>query len=320
MNLRHVSLVVSVSLASTSAFAMEFAADRSRVALFSFGAGNLPKPDTNTLISGYLYNDWDRLTDSHNNRRANFERIDSQARGATLGYLRVTNQKILGADYALGFVLPYLDVTINHTIKTPNGVKPIQGADDGLVGLVLTPVILEWRKPEKQLFQNIRLNIGIPVGHYDEDNPANVTRDFYSTEVAYQATYNFLPTWEFSGGLSYQYNFRNQHDLHPTVSGPVGEYKNGDMLVMNAAMGKKMGNWTLGVGGYWQEQLSEDEIAGSPEFDGFQLRTLGIGPMMSYRFASLKKPTILHAKFSKGIYSKDGVTGDFLSVFLTYPF
>lgn len=320
MKIKHSCAVVCATVLTSSALAMEFPADRSRVGFFSFGAGYLPKPGSNTLIAGYLYNDWDKLTDSDNNRRVNFEQIDSKARGATIGYLRVTNQKLLGADYAFGFVLPYMDVIIDHTLKTPNGTVPIQGKHDGLVGLFTTPIILEWRQPEKQLFQNARLNISIPVGHFDEDNPANVIRDYYAAELAYQATYNFRPDWEFSSGLSYQYNFRNQHDMHPTVSGPKGEYKNGDMLAVNLAVGKKYGNLTAGLSAYWLEQLTEDQISGAPDFEGFKQRTLGIGPTVSYRFASLKNTPMLHAKFSKGVYSEDSVTGDFFSMFLTYPF
>lgn len=46
--------------------------------------------------------------------------------------------------------------------------------------------------------------------------------------------------------------------------------------------------------------VSKGRFSGLPEFDSFQLRTLGLGPMMSYHFASLKNQPYCMLNFLKG--------------------
>lgn len=304
----------------TTSFAAEQPADRSRVAFFTLGAGYLPPANSNTVLVNYIYNDWDTLTDASGDDRAGFSKVSSKSRGAAFGYLRVTDKKLFGADYAYSFAIPYFDVTIDHALDTPYGEIPIYGTHRDVVGLFVTPVMLEWRAKEAlPLSQNFRVNIGIPLAKYDEDNPANVARDYYSVEAIYHSTYNFLPSWDWSTGISYQYNFKNRHDKRPQVVGPDGRYQNGDMLTINTAVGKSFGPVSVGVAGYWMEQLKDDSISGI-RIDGQKQKTAGIGPVVSVALPGKKSFNMLHMKYSKGIYSEEGVTGDFFNIFLTHTF
>lgn len=310
----------SLVLFSGIAQAAEQPADRSRVAFFTLGAGNLPPANSNTFLANYIYNDWDELTDGSGDDRPGFNKVSSKSRGMALGYLRVTDKKLFGADYAYSFVVPYFDVTIDHELNTPYGNFPIYGEHKDVVGLFVTPMMLEWRATEDKAFsQNFRVNVGMPVSKYDEDNPANVSRDYFSAEAVYHNTYNFLPTWDWSTGISYQYNFKNMHNKHPQVQGPDGKYQNGDMLTLNTAVGKNFGLFSLGVAGYWIEQLSKDNINGV-DVEGQKQKTAGIGPVVSVIIPTKKSFNMINMKYSKGIYSEEGVTGDFFNIFLTHTF
>ena len=300
--------------------AAEQPADRSQVAFFTMGAGHLPQPSSDTFLINYLYNDWDELTDGSGDDRAGFKKISSKSRGMALGYLRMTDKKLFGADYGYSFIVPYFDVTIDHVLDTPYGDIPIYGEHTDVVGLFLSPLMLAWRGNEMNpLHQNFRINIGTPVAKYDEDNPANVARDYVSIQAAYQNTYNFLPTWDWSSGISYQYNFKNIHNKHPQVVGPDGKYQNGDMLTLNTTVGKNFGLVSAGIAGYWIEQLRKDTIDGV-NVEGQKQKTAGIGPVVSVMIPTKKSFNMVHMKYTKGIYSEEGVTGDFFNIFLTHTF
>lgn len=300
--------------------AAEQPADRSRVAFFTLGAGHLPKPDSDTLLVNYIHNDWDELTDGSGDDRPGFNKVSSKSRGMAIGYLAMTDKKLFGADYGYSFVVPYFDVTIDHELNTPYGNIPIYGEHKDVVGLFVSPIMLAWRGNETNpLHQNFRVNIGAPVAKYDDDNPANVSRDYFSVEAAYQNTYNFLPTWDWSTGISYQYNFKNMHNKHPQVVGPDGKYQNGDMLTVNTAIGKNFGLVSAGIAGYWIEQLSKDTISGE-NVEGQRQRTAGVGPVVSVMIPTKNSFNMVHLKYSKGLSSKEGVTGDFFNIFLTHTF
>jgi hypothetical protein len=309
--------LTGLTFSTGAVYAAEQPADRSRVAFFTLGAGHLPKPDSHTLLANYLYNDWDTLTDKHGDDRPGFNKVDSKSRGMALGYLRVTDKKLFGADYAYSFVVPYFDVTIDHELNINGNGVPVQGSHKDWVGLFVSPLMLEWRGQEFN--QNFRLNFGIPLVKYDEDNPANVARDYYSAEAVYHYTYNFLPTWDWSLGLSYQYNFENIHNKHPQVPGPDGKYQNGDMFTFNTAVGKNFGLVSVGAAGYWIEQLRNDTIDGA-KVEGQKQRTVGVGPVVSIAIPGKKSFSMVHMKYSKGVYSEEGVTGDFFNIFLTHSF
>ena len=297
------------------AYAAEQSADRSQVAFFSLGAGDLPPPNSHTLLANYIYNDWDKLTDHNGDNNADFNQVSSKSRGMSIGYLHVTDKKLLGADYAYSVVVPYFDVTIDHALDTPVVDIPIYGKDKNYVGLFITPMMLQWRGEEWN--QNFRINFGLPLTKYDDDNPANVARDYVSAAAVYHSTYSFLPTWDWSLGLSYQYNFENMHNKHPQVPGPDGKYQNGDTLTLNTVIGKNFGPVGVGISGYWIEQLRDDTINGL-NVDGQKQKTIGVGPVASLVIPG--KKSMLHLKYSKGIYTEEGVKGDFFNVFLTHSF
>ena len=312
------SALWALSLCCGAAYAAEQPADRSSVAFFTLGAGYLPSPNSHTMLFNYIHNDWDELTDSHGDTRTDFNKVSSRSRGMAIGYLRVTDKKLFGADYAYSLVVPFFDVTIDHNLSTPVGDMPIYGKHKDYVGVFVTPLMLQWRD-QQTWQQNFRVNFGLPLVDYDEDNPANVARDYYSAAAVYHSTYNFLPTWDWSVGASYQYNFKNLHDKHPQVMGPDGKYQNGDMLTLNTAIGKSFGLVSLGVSGYWMQQLRDDTIDGV-KVQGQTQQTSGIGPVVSVALPGKKSFSMLHLKYSKGLHSEDGVTGDFLNVFLTHTF
>lgn len=310
----------SLALLSGITQAAEQPADRSRVAFFTLGAGNLPPANSNTLLVNYIHNDWDELTDGSGDDRPGFNKVSSKSRGMSVGYLGMTDKKLFGADYGYSFVVPYFDVTIDHVLNTPYGNIPIYGEHKDVVGLFVSPIMLAWRGNETNpLHQNFRVNIGAPVAKYDDDNPANVARDYFSVEAAYQNTYNFSPTWDWSTGISYQYNFKNMHNKHPQVAGPDGKYQNGDMLTINTAVGKNFGLVSAGIAGYWIEQLSKDTISGE-DVEGQRQRTAGVGPVVSMMIPTKNSFNMVHLKYSKGLSSKEGVTGDFFNIFLTHTF
>lgn len=300
--------------------AHEYPADRGRVAVFSLDAGYLPPAGTNTIGLSFVYNDWDELTGSDGRKRKPFDKVDATSRVAVLSYLRMTERKLFSADYGFGIVLPYQYTKIDHSMATPGGEIPIQGEYDGLYAAFVSPVILQWRDPTYRFNQNFMFTVGLPVGDFDGDNPANSAADYYSAEALYQFTYALGGGYEMSSALSYQYNFRNEHDQHPTTPGPEGRLQNGDSIAWNLALGKRIGPMSIGLSGYWHKQLQQDDIKGVPNYDGLQAEQVGVGPVLTYRDPTKPKLPMVTLKYMKGIESNDAVTGDFINLSLGFTF
>ena len=298
--------------------AMEFPASRNGEVFFGPGAGYLPPAGTTTLGMNLMYNDWNKVTGSNGKKREMFDKVDAKSRTLVLAAIRMTNYKLLGADYGFGVALPYSYAKMDHTLETPVGIVAIQGSDTGLAGAFITPIILQWRDPTHTFNHNFRVNVNVPTGNLQKRNAGNVARDYYSVGMAYQFTYGLGSGYQLASGLSYEYNFKNRHEEHPTTAGPDGRLQNGDIAVWNLAFGRQVNNWSVGVAGYWEEQLRADQIDSVPGYDGLRAKKTGVGPVVTYRNRVNRNIPAVTVKYSKGLSSRDAITGDYLSLALGF--
>ena len=96
----------------------------------------------------------------------------------------------------------------------------------------------------------------MPTGNYDKHRLANVGRNYWTFEPMVAAT--FLPGagFDISAKLMYDFNTTNEDPSNPQYS---HEYKSGQEFHADFAVGKKMGDFTGGLAGYYYQQTTEDE-------------------------------------------------------------
>lgn len=135
--------------------------------------------------------------------------------------------------------------------------------------------------------QRIAFDVILPTGKYDKHKDFNPGANTYSLNPYWAATWMPAPRWEASWRLYYLYNFKNDD---PASSSPVPfrgqavrSTQAGDAAWLNfAASYEVLPNISVGLNGYYFQQLSDDKVNGHRLEDSRE-KVLGIGPGMFWK-------------------------------------
>ncbi len=187
-------------------------------------------------------------------------------------FVHVTNQKVLGADWAMHVLVPlvYLDVHL-------------MGAKDnrwGLGDIIFNPFILGWHS--KNFHVTAGVDIFAPTGDYDKNHLANPGRNYWTFEPVIGLTYLSDSGIEVSGKFMYDFNTKNTDFV-------LGDYQSGQEFHVDYALGYHLGkSWVFGANGYYYQQTTDDELNGVKfGSDGFKGRAWAIGPAVSYSYQKM---------------------------------
>ncbi len=156
-----------------------------------------------------------------------------------LRFINVTDKKIFGGSWAQHIFVPIMSVDVS----TPFG-------DDDVIGLgdiIIDPFIIGWHTPNFHWVAG--LDIYIPVGEYDKDDIANIGRNYWTFEPVLAGTYRNKSGYEASIKAMYDINLENSDT----------DYDSGDEFHFDYTIGKHIGNWSLGLGGFYYKQVTGDD-------------------------------------------------------------
>lgn len=187
----------------------------------------------------------------------------------TLRLVHVTDYTFLGANWALHAFLPFVNVD----------VSPVPGLSDarfGLGDIIIDPFILGWHG--KNWHVTTGVDIYVPTGSYDQDNLANIGRNYWTFEPIVAFTYLSDAGLELSAKFMYDFNTKNEDT----------DYLSGQEFHLDYTLGYHTGPWSLGVGGYYYQQTTDDELGGEGVGeDGFRGRAFAIGPQAKYDYQNM---------------------------------
>ncbi|MEQ5836538.1 transporter [Marinobacter sp. NFXS9] len=174
---------------------------------------------------------------------------------------------------------PYLDIDANAS---------------GIGDLTIGPS-LGWHGAKTH--QQAVFLVTLPSGTYDEDNQVNVGRNYTALQLSYGITH-FMGPLELSALFKGIYNFEN-HDTN---------YKSGAETVMDYGINFHFrNNWFVGVGGYWHQQLTDDEVNGeSVGENGNRIREFTIGPKIGYGTPNAG----VYVSFTHEVYARNASNGN----------
>ncbi len=285
MTIRKMFLGMSILLGlwgiSLSANATEGGAPTSVMGLHGFGAGVLP-PATDYGSFGLRISDYsaDRLMDGDGNEED--VEFSLNVRSVTLAYLRMTNKTILGGQYGFGFTAPFLamdaeiEVFSGNMLVFQDSTELFRPAD-----LLFQPLMLQWH-PSENLSTMAQLQIMAPTGDYEEGRLVNPGLNHWAFSPIIGATYITDSGFEVSSVSQLDVSTQNEDT----------GYRNGIEYRNDFAVGQNLGPWTLGVGGYYYDQLTDDSGPGSG--DGNRARLAALGPMVKF-FSPGRPPVWIHA-------------------------
>lgn len=260
--------------------ATENGAPTTAVGVYDFGAGMMPPATpygTVGLRTGFYSANVQK--DRHGRSVDNHLSLDVLSIG--LAFIHMTDYTLLGATYGYSAVVPFFKMDASLKVPTPAGPLSLEADPFRLADAQFSPVILQWNV-SPNLFINTQLQIQMPTGDYDKNRLVSPGLNHWTFSPTVNATYITDSGFEVSSSLEVDVNTRN----------PATDYKNGVEYRHEFAVGQHVGPWTLGLGGYYYRQFSDDDAPGLQS--GNRARVLAIGPAVSY-FKPGLPPFWLHA-------------------------
>ncbi|MDG5976090.1 signal peptide protein [Hydrogenophaga taeniospiralis CCUG 15921] len=238
--------------------------------VFDFGAGMLPPPsDVATVGVRAAFYSASELRDT--NGKVSPVGIKLKVNSAALAIVKTTDIPLLGGTYGFSAVVPYLDMSNRLTIPTPGDPMPLKGTNAAVGDVTIAPVMVKWT-PSPGLFVNGRLELQLPTGSYKAERLINTGSNHWTASPAVAFTWIGPSGLELSSNIQINFHGKNKDT----------QYQSGVEYQHEFAIGQHVGPWTLGVGGYLYQQLSDDKVNGAKFQDGNRSRVMALGPAISF--------------------------------------
>jgi len=263
-------LGLSLACAASMSHAVENGAPITPFGVFDFGAGMLPPASVGVTVGvrGATYSASD-LRDTNGDRSP--VGIQLKVNSAALAIIKTTDVPLLGGTYGFSAVVPYLDMRNRLTVPTPMGPLALKGTNAAIGDVSMAPVIVKWT-PSPGLFVNGRVELQLPTGSYKADRLINTGSNHWTASPAVAFTWISPSGLEVSSNMQLNFHGKNKDT----------QYHSGVEYQHEFAVGQHVGPWTLGVGGYLYQQLSDDKVGGVKFQDGNRSRVMALGPAVSF--------------------------------------
>jgi hypothetical protein len=240
-----------------------------------FMAGAVPPPG-DYFINYFNYYAADRLK---NNNGDTFKGFDLKVAADVLRFIHVTDKKVLGGYWAMHAFIPL----VYQQVELSAPLTPVVMDDSraSLGDIIVDPVILSWHGANWHAATGV--DIFIPTGNYDKRRLVSVGRNYWTFEPL--VGFTFLPGagFDLSAKLMYDVNTKNT-DAGPSTG--ARNYRSGQEFHADYAVGKKMGDVTAGLAGYYYQQITDDEADGVKVANN-KGRVAAFGPALKYDYKNM---------------------------------
>jgi hypothetical protein len=204
----------------------------------------------------------------------------------TFRLIHVTKHQVLGGYWGMHVFLPVLNVDV----ELPFGDDSKFGIGD----IIVDPFILSWHSKNWHFATGI--DIFIPTGDFDEDDLANIGRNYWTFEPIFGFTYLSDGGFEVSSKFMYDFNTENNDT----------DYQSGQEFHFDYLIGYRFNPWGIGLNGYYYKQITDDEIDGEEVPGGFKGEVFAIGPSVRYDYKNMT----FNVKYQKEIGAENKPEGD----------
>jgi hypothetical protein len=224
----------------------------------------------------------------------------------------VTNVTVAGGRLAFSLLTPFgkIDVDGKGTVELPNGTSrtvKISDSDSGFSDPVVGSSV-GWKHRDGDKFRawSVYSSVWIPIGSYEVGRLANLSGNRWGLDVGGAYTMaNFKGGREFSSVLGFTFNGDNQDT----------DYSSGtDFHLEMTGRQHLPHNWTVGVVGYWFQQVTADSN-GPAILGDYKGKVYALGPEIAYQFPGKEHPVGVDLRWYKEFGAENRVEGD--GVFLT---
>ena len=222
--------------------------------------------------------------------------------------LWVPDFEVLGAQFGAAIVQPYTFQGLD--VPGAGGRATIS---NGLFNTIISPVNLSWNL-HNGFFVSTGLGIYLPDGYYSHQASATGGQTTATASIAN----NF---WTFEPGAAVSY-LKSGWDLtlHALVDvnteNNTTSYQSGDIFYLDYTVTKTLGHWTVGAGGNFTQQFTNDTVGGAAvNGNGNKLERVLLGPTASYSFG----PATITGTYLDGVYAENGFNSSFFHFAVSFP-
>lgn len=238
----------------------------------------------------------DRLNDNSGNSAV--PGFSLRATAAATRLVWSTDTRIAGGNLTLHTILPL--VSLKAAIP---GL--FSQSKSGLGDITFGPGIAFHHSP--QLHSVLAVDFVAPTGRYKATDPVNIGRNYWSVQPLY--TMSYIDPTGFNGDFKATLNLNSKNN--------DTKYRSGDEFILDYSAGWGIGSgWTLGAGGYWYQQLSDDKANGA-KVPGNKASGFAIGPSLKYDNG---KGWFITAKLQKETSARNRPEGTALWIKTSIPF
>lgn len=226
----------------------------------NFMSGALPPPGVYGMIFGNHYEAKQVNDGNGNSLNIPGFKVQADVIAARLAWL--PGIKLIGGDLVVHTIVP----EVNLGVTTPGGSQTKNGIGDIVAGVGLG------FHHSANLHSVVAVDTFLPTGSYNKNDMANIGKNHFAFEPVYAVTY--IDPNGLNGDIKLGYIFNSKND--------ATGYTSGNEFHFDYAAGWGLGNgWTLGVGGYYYQQTTDDTGIGAPA-DGNRGSAMSIGPNIKY--------------------------------------
>jgi hypothetical protein len=258
---RFLSVLVIVLFFSVSAFATESGGGAYANGAEGTVTGMLPPPGFYAINYVNFYRA-DSFKDNNGDTLMGGKDFNVTTAVEVLRLLTVTNKTFLGGNFGSYVLIPVANVSLT----TPAGSQ----TKTGLADITVAPFLC-WHA--KNFHWATAMDFVLPTGAYDENDIANIGRNYYTVEPLVAMTYMADNGVELSAKLMYDYNTENNDT----------NYQSGNEFHIDYTAAYHYKKWTFGLTGYYYQQVTDDELDGD-KIDDFKGKAMAAGPLVSYSY------------------------------------
>ncbi|SHG28903.1 Uncharacterized conserved protein [Microbulbifer donghaiensis] len=229
------------------------------------------------------------------------------------GVIYTFEQPVLGANYSLGAFPSWVDVTVSGAVETSFGNVSRKDSVSGLGDTTLIPALMAWVDDCWQY--NFLVAAHAPTGDYEVGRLANEGLNYWALDVTAGAAYsNLAAGFNFSAFAGVMFNDENSDT----------DYRSGRLFHLDASIQQMIkagsGFVTLGLNGFWAEQLSPDRKPGVIITGDFEQRSAGIGPVFGYLLPMGSDNFLVELSWLPEMDTENTPEGDYFWLKVVYQF
>ncbi|WP_235008999.1 SphA family protein [Marinobacterium lutimaris] len=237
--------------------------------------------------------------------------LEAESDALLLGGFYTFEQKVLGAWYSVGAIVPYVDMEVTATVSA--GGRSVRRTDqaDGLGDITFMPLMMAWQKDAYQF--NAVLPIYAPTGDYEQGRLANPGKNYWTFDPTVGVSYSGPSLLNWAVHTGFAINTENDDT----------DYKSGTVWHVEGSVQKLFpaGSGLIGVGAnaFYYDQITGDSGKGANLGD-FEGKTLGVGPVLTYLRPTATDSLVFELRWLPEIDVERRLEGDYIWAKLVYQF